>query len=168
MGRKGGKSGQNSKSLKSHKSSIGKFQSKSPSNNSNTLPNADKPNKKKSLKSQRRTNNAFHQQVMELKERNIGASQKGRASAKATPTLDIKPATFQLPSQAQQPATYSVDSLLQGESSVPQPEQKPKKSTVLAVSNRFSLLENDEILEDGTHSILKMDVKPATFSLPSR
>lgn len=123
--------------------------------------------KGKTLKQQRRAGNEFEQRINELKERSIGSS--NRPKPKEVPSLALKPATFQLPSQLPpKPQTYTADELLQGEQ--PPEFKKPtaKRAATLALSNRFGDLENDEILEDGTHSILKMDVKPATFTLPSR
>jgi hypothetical protein len=114
-----------------------------------------------------RTNEEFQNRINELRERSIGAAGKAKKPT-ALPTLAVKPATFQLPTAVQPVQTFAADTLLQGESN-PAPQQPTqKRPQVLKVSNRFDWLENDEILEDGSHSILKMDVKPATFQLPGR
>lgn len=67
----------------------------------------------------------------------------------------------------QAPSISFIDGLLAGERTKQKVDlPKPKRSS--ATYNPFELLENDELLEDGTHSILKMNVKPSTFELPKR
>jgi hypothetical protein len=124
--------------------------------------------KGKTLKQQRRASDEFQQRANELRERSIGLP---KTKLKDVPSLQIKPATFQLPSkgaETPQPPTFSADKLLEGEKATVVKPYTVKPTPALALSNRFDWLENDEILEDGTHSILKMEVKPATFTLPSR
>jgi hypothetical protein len=116
-----------------------------------------------------RTNEEFQNRINELRERSIGAAGRAKKPAAALPTLELKPATFQLPTAVQPIQTFSADTLVHGETNpAPQQPAQQKRPQVLKVSNRFDWMENDEILEDGTHSILKMDVKPATFQLPGR
>lgn len=120
---------------------------------------------KGSLKKQRRINAEFQQRVNDLRERSIGSGRKKHHGA--VPVLEIKPATFQVPSKNEM-QLFTADELLKDEKVEPVATKPKKVSSRLAISNRFSHLENDEILEDGTHSILKMDVKPATFILPNQ
>ena len=168
MGKKGGKS-VNDKSVKSHKISLTKFSggsTKKKTKNKNTTNRVD--NQKT------RNQNNFAAQLNELRERSLGASRVPAAGRKVElPTLKIKEATFQLPKSPElesAPATYLADQLLEGEKTVVVRAPKHAKTVKMASVNRFELLEmeNEELLEDGTLSSLKMDVKPATFSLQTR
>lgn len=166
VGKKGKSS--NDKSVKAHKLSLTKFSggsTKKKSKNKNTT------NRVENQKT--RNKDDFAQQLNELRERSLGNSKAATAGRKTEkPTLKIREATFQIPSAISAecvPANSFADQYLEGERSQVVPTaSKASKAAKLATFNRFELLENDELLEDGSHSILVMDVKPATFSLQSR
>lgn len=153
------------KSVKSHKINVMKMAAP-PKDNKSGSSNADKSGTQKGA-----YRSEFDQKILELQQRSIGQKKTG---VKRIATLPIKAATFRLPTPApivqevqQAPSRSLVDDLLAGERTKQKVEvPKPKRS--LASFNPFELLENDEILEDGSHSILKMEVKPATFTLPNR
>eukprot|EP00598_Pedospumella_elongata_P005566 CAMPEP_0184973176 /NCGR_PEP_ID=MMETSP1098-20130426/5068_1 /TAXON_ID=89044 /ORGANISM="Spumella elongata, Strain CCAP 955/1" /LENGTH=171 /DNA_ID=CAMNT_0027495615 /DNA_START=41 /DNA_END=556 /DNA_ORIENTATION=+ len=166
VGKKGKSS--NDKSVKSHKLSLTKFSggsTKKKSKNKNMTQRVD--NQKT------RNKDDFAQQLNELRERSLGISKAATAGRKTEkPTLKIREATFQLPSASpadSAPVNSFADQYLEGERSQVVPVvNKASKAAKVTTYNRFELLENDELLEDGSHSILVMDVKPATFSLQSR
>lgn len=174
MGRKGGKG--SSKGAKVQKFSLNKFSAKGGTavNSIGSTGSTKRKNKSGNIYQQRKsdTGNEFEQSVRNLQERVTGPK---KTNSKRTPAVIVKPATFQLPvadalpsaalEQAKQPNL--VDSLLHGEKSkLKAPRPKPNSNS--SSFNRFHLLENDEILEDGMHSILKMEVRPATFTLPQQ
>jgi len=168
MGKKGGKSA-NDKSVKSHKISLTKFSGES------TKKKTKNKNTTKRIDNQKtRNQDNFAAQLNELRERSLGASKAPAAGRKVElPTLKIREATFQLPTSSaaeSAPATYLADQLLEGERTVVVRAPNPAKTVKMASVNRFELLEmeNEELLEDGTLSSLKMDVRPATFALQSR
>lgn len=157
------------KSVKSHKLNVMKMAGPSQSNK----PNSSGTHTHNNNGAQKgRLVSEFDQKIAELQQRNIG--QKKTGAKRAPAALPIKPATFRLPTPAptvqevqQAPKSTLVDDLLNGERTKQKAEiPKPKRS--VASYNPFELLENDELLEDGSHSILKMDIKPATFCLPNR
>ena len=153
----------NDKSVKSHKLSVTKF------NGVSTKKKKVKTDTNRVNNQKTRNKDEFAQQLNELRERSLGRERAATAGRKkALPTLTVRAATFQVPSSNNvEPVSHLADQLLEGEKSgrVEEPKAKVVK---MASYNRFELLENDEILEDGMHSILKMDVKPATFTLQPR
>lgn len=156
------------KSVKSHKLKIMKM---APPARAHIKPKG--PSTHTDSKGQRgRFVSEFDQQMKELQQRSIGQKKTG---VKRIPILPIKEATFRLPEPnvpdkaiiQQAPSISFIDGLLAGERTKQKVDlPKPKRSS--ATYNPFELLENDELLEDGTHSILKMNLKPATFELPKR
>jgi hypothetical protein len=168
MGKKGSKG--SSKPTKSHKSALNKFSSKKSSTKKVTQ---DRKGQTVSGAGAGvvRENSTFNHQISELRARITGKKKK-----KVKPTLNVKAATFTMPkkSEPSEPETMVdgpslVEQLLEGEENKFKQlkAKKVKQHAESSSKNRFSMFENDEILEDGSHSIFKMDVKPPTFVLKS-
>lgn len=166
-----GKSGKNSKSAK--------FQLKSGSSTRSSATNKKQKFKvNKSIKG----DDGFNRRLLSLAERtnktSLGSKKKNVQRKMIIPEKAVfsysnvsqtETEINKLEEEKQPTSTSLINELLREEKDVKTSNigQKSKKSSCLHFSNRFELLENDEILEDGTHSILKMNLKSATFSLPT-
>ena len=165
MGKKPRTGGGTMKSLKSRKVPINKFRAHNALSKSTNV----EPSKKKQRE---RKGNDFQSKVLELQQRLSGPKKTGRKGG----NLNIKDATFTLSKREQnqakevqeEPVRDLVAELLAGEEFKLKAAHKKSIYHAKVSNNRFGLLENDEILEDGTHSIYKMDVKSPTFALPER
>mmetsp|Transcript_4962 Transcript_4962/g.10825 ORF Transcript_4962/g.10825 Transcript_4962/m.10825 type:complete len:180 (-) Transcript_4962:89-628(-) len=130
--------------------------------------------KKKNSARSTGTPKEFDRQFVALHERSNGSKNPNKKRDKRQ--LSIAEPIFQLPSSRadvpapppgaddQAKAGFTADQLLAGEKTEPV-VQRAKSSAPLICSNRFGHLENDELLEDGTFSYLRMDVRAPTFSL---
>mmetsp|Transcript_9871 Transcript_9871/g.22157 ORF Transcript_9871/g.22157 Transcript_9871/m.22157 type:complete len:183 (-) Transcript_9871:79-627(-) len=133
--------------------------------------------KKKNSARSTGTPKEFDRQFVALHERSNGSKNPNKKRDKRQ--LSIAEPIFQLPSRRadvpapspacaddQAHAGFTADQLLAGEKTEPIKVQRAKSvSAPLTCSNRFGHLENDELLEDGTFSYLRMDVRAPTFSL---